>query len=129
MRIPRILLDLSTFWGLSSSQTSHIWRALEQTNWSRPAGWKRALAAHGQIRVPLRAVLGDPRYAPYTVVNVVESLVREQRLTRAAAVPIEEHILAKVTDTGQWRGMPTAVLPPLEMMGSDIIYAVQDYWR
>jgi hypothetical protein len=124
MRIPRILQDLSTFWGLSLTQTYDIWRALEHAHWSRPAGWKWALTAHDQARVRLPMVLGDPRYAPYAILTVVEALVHEQRLSRAAAAQIEERVLAKVTDTGQWRGMPTAPCPPWEMFGSDIIYAI-----
>jgi|RhiMetdeSRZDD1v2_1073273.scaffolds.fasta_scaffold216415_7 hypothetical protein len=51
MRVPRLLQDLSAFWGLSGSQCKHLWRAFDQPHWFWSVRWKGWLVRADQQRL------------------------------------------------------------------------------
>ena len=65
-------------------------------------------AAHGLAAVGAGPVRGRYKhfrqtYSPLAVVDVLETLVKERRLTRRQASALEDYLLTTVTPEGAWR--------------------------
>lgn len=110
MRIPLLLRKWGVFWGLSDVQLKYLWRALDESRWTRPHAWKLLMHQHELAGDALAVIVQQPQGSPKTIIEVIEDLVGEKRLTRNSAVVIEQTILSGVGPHGQWTGeIPTPI--------------------
>jgi hypothetical protein len=128
MFIPKLLHRVCVFLELRESHTRHLCVALRHSRWSRPQAWARELQALERSGMPLTEVMCEEALRPVVVVQVVEDLAQEKRLSRLSALLIEEAILRQVDSQGRWVGMPPqpgrAVVLPAEMSSW-----ISHYWR
>jgi uncharacterized protein YecE (DUF72 family) len=128
MFIPKLLHRVCVFLELRESHARHLCVALRHSRWSRPQAWARELQTLEHSGMPLADVMCEEALRPVVVVQVVEDLVAEKRLSRLSALLITEAILRQVDSQGRWVGMPPsagrAVTLPAEMSSW-----VHHYWR
>ena len=99
---------LTKAWGLNDTQAKRWWQALCASRWTRPVAWRRALVLYDQQATPGRTVDDIHSFAvktasPRAVIEVIEELHREHKLTRQEASAIEASILLRVNRQGEWR--------------------------
>jgi hypothetical protein len=90
------------WWGMSPEESTQLWGALARSRWSRPVALRQHLALVGSMRLDLDHLFLDI-LTPQETIRVIEDLVKEKQLRRHKATKLEEHILALVDATGQWK--------------------------
>ena len=90
------------WWGGSEALAEHSWQCVQ---------WSQAPALNDFWRWIMRQLYVDVpdftrHYTPQAVCFMLEMLVEEQRLGRAHATQLEEHLLTAVDATGQWHEVP-----------------------
>jgi hypothetical protein len=105
---------LTRAWGISDREARRWWTALCHSTWSQAVSWRQALVHFDQQpRQPGPPVVEETiafvnaTAPPRVVMEVLEGLVQERRLTRREASAIQVQILTRVDREGQWyRGQP-----------------------
>jgi hypothetical protein len=99
---PKIWMVLCRFWRLPGGLTRAWWQAVSLAQWSR------AQELRQQLLLFQTTTLGTPKHlihavcAPAKIVDVIEDLVREGRLSRATGTMVEKHVLRCVSKQGTW---------------------------
>jgi hypothetical protein len=107
MNAPRLWPHLHAFWGWSPAQGDRVWRAICASRWSAVSDWRRQFCFHATLTLghsPEAAArqLLHGLCAPQTLVDLLENLVREQRLDRSTATALEDALFVAVGPTGCW---------------------------
>ena len=97
---PRLWLVLCCEeWGTPRTLAERTWQALQASRWTQPTALRQWVLVQFVV---------DPghfrqTYSPLAVVDVLETLVKERRLTRRQASALEDYLLTTVTPEGAWR--------------------------
>ena len=93
---------------LTSRQTDRWWRALRRATSTRAVELRSAVlcqAALPQTRARLEHLARHP-LSPQALVETLEDLVSEARLSRQESSALQEAVLRKTGPHGRWKGEP-----------------------
>lgn len=106
-QLPRAPVALRALWmalRLSDASCRTLWKAMNKSQWASTIAYKQELVVY-------RATVGTESYARYLaehllapsrILDLLEALVHEGALPRAAVVDMEEAVLAHMTKDGTW---------------------------
>jgi hypothetical protein len=95
---PEVFRMLADAWMVPDAVAARWWAALAQARWTRPVSWRQTVQLYRSCSLFL--FQASP---PRLVVDVVDDLYLEGRLTRQQSNQIMECVLRWVSPAGTWR--------------------------
>ena len=104
---PAVWTVLAEWLGLPPALDRLLWQAMSSSQTSSVSSWRTTL-----LDAQPRTAQGDPRsmdqclqgpLSPRSLIDVLETLVLTQEITRQHANAVEEYILARTAADGHWR--------------------------
>jgi hypothetical protein len=103
--LPALVQALGALWGFSATDTVVWWQALATSRWSTSAGLRQALVYYNQLGQsgPRECHVLEHICTPGAMMQCLEHLWKERRLTRQERVVLEDKLLRCVDAHGGWR--------------------------
>src|SRR5205085_2683447 len=91
------------WWGVPRALTWDCWQALASCPWTEVVTFRQKLLLWPTITSGRAAAISHG-VTPQGVLDILEMLVRDRRLSRREAAQIEDRLLACVDAHGAWKG-------------------------
>jgi hypothetical protein len=118
---PAILKTMTESWGLAPHERYGLWRALAHATWSEAATFREQLIDFYPMSDAQTRAFVETQCHPAHLMTILEALVREGCMTRAAASTIESRILDCPGWGGGWQW-------ETETDTLDLYAVVEKYW-
>jgi hypothetical protein len=101
--IPPAYRPFARYWRLSDQQARHLWAAVSKSQYSQPTAWRQQVLLFLGRGMDGAQHLVHTISTPQVMMEVVESLMHEGRLSAQEGHAIEECLLQATTSDGRWK--------------------------
>jgi hypothetical protein len=101
--LPRLYNAMCRYWGVAPALAIECWTALEAAAGVKPRAWRETLLTYGAGAPDAVDGFVRSHMHPRMVVEALEGLVEEGRLTRVQATQVENCVLRRVRADGTWQ--------------------------
>jgi hypothetical protein len=101
--LPRLFNVLCRSWGVPSAIAVECWQAVDTAEGAKPRAWRAQLLTYGAGNPNVADTFVRREMPPRVVVEALEALVAEGRLTRGQSNTMMAHVLRRVQADGTWQ--------------------------